>query len=280
MNLKQKIAVAYLRFKFRFLSFLSKEKAASSALDLFRTPQSRNTNLPSEIFDSAEKLQFKLDDVTVHGYSWNGNAEKKLLIIHGFESSIVNFDHFVPPLVNKGYNVLAFDAPAHGRSEGNTISAPQFASMITTVDKMYGPVRSFMAHSFGGLALSIALENIPHSDSYKVVFIAPLTELTTAMHQFFGLLKMDEKTKQEFNELIKGLGGHPSEWYSIRRAIKNIKAKVLWLHDEEDTQTPLRDALKVKKDNLANVRFVVTKGLGHSRIYHEKKMVQEIIDFF
>ena len=93
-------------------------------------------------------------------------------------------------------------------------------------------------------------------------------------------IKTDEKTKQEFNELIKGLGGHPSEWYSIRRAIKNIKAKVLWLHDEEDTQTPLRDALKVKKDNLANVRFVVTKGLGHSRIYHDKKMVQEIIDFF
>jgi pimeloyl-ACP methyl ester carboxylesterase len=280
MTFKQRLLLTYLQTKFSLLSFISKKKAASAALDLFRTPQTRTTKPSNEIFDKAEKLQFELEGIIVHGYSWNRSAEKKLLIIHGFESSIVNFDHFVFPLINKGYNVLAFDAPAHGISGGDTISAPQFADMITMIDKIYGPVRSFMAHSFGGLALSIALEKIPHNENYKIVFIAPLTELTTAMHQFFGLLKLDEKTKREFNGLIMELGGYPAGWYSIRRAIKHIKAKVLWLHDEEDFQTPLVDALKVKKDNLQNVRFIVTKGLGHSKIYHDKKIVHEIIGFF
>ena len=87
------------------------------------------------------------------------------------------------------------------------------------------------------------------------------------------------KVQKEFDELITDMGGHPLEWYSIRRAIKNIRAQVLWLHDEDDDQTPLSDALKVKKDNPANVKFLITKGLGHSRIYTDKKLVQEIIDF-
>ena len=67
------------------------------------------------------------------------------------------------------------------------------------------------------------------------------------------------------------LGGHSLEWYSVGRAIKNINAQVLWLHDEDDDQTPVRDALKVKKKILANVKFLITKGLGHSNIYNDKR---------
>jgi len=143
----------------------------------------------------------------------------------------------------------------------------------------YGPVQSFMAHSFGGLTLSMALENMDHNESFKVVYIAPLTELKTAAENFFHLIDLDEKVQERFDQLITDMGGHSLEWYSIRRAIKNIKAQVLWLHDEDDDQTPVTDALKVKKENPANVKFLITKGLGHSRIYTDKKMVQEIIDF-
>jgi len=279
MTVRQRLALMYVRTKFGLLSALSKRKAAASALDFFRTPQTRNTKLPSQIFDKAERLHFDIDGVTVHGYSWNHNVLKKVLIIHGFESSIVNFDHFVFPLMDKGYGVLAFDAPGHGRSGGTTITAPLFAKMITMVCEKYGPVQSFMAHSFGGLTLSIALENMEHNETFKVVFIAPLTELKTAAVNFFHLINVDEKVQQRFDELITDMGGHPLEWYSVRRAIKNIRAQVLWLHDEDDDQTPIVDALKVKRDNLGNVKFVITKGLGHSRIYTDKKIVQEIIDF-
>ena len=279
MTFKQRLALMYVRAKFSMLSSLSKRKAAASAFDLFRTPQTRNTKLPSPIFDKAEKLQFNIEGVTVHGYSWNHNVLKKVLIVHGFESSIVNFDHFVFPLMDKGYGVLAFDAPGHGRSGGTTITAPLFAKMITMIYEKYGPVQSFIAHSFGGLTLSMALENMEHNESCKVVFIAPLTELKTSADIFFSILNIDQKVQQRFDELITDMGGYPLEWYSIRRAIKNIRAQVLWLHDEDDDQTPLRDALKVKRDNPANVKFLITKGLGHSRIYTDKKIVQEIIDF-
>ncbi len=279
MSFKQQLALGLIRMKFRLLSIVSKKKAAKKALDLFKTPQKRNNRQPSKVFQEAEKLQFGLEGISIHGYRWNHNDTRKVLIIHGFESSVINFGDFVQPLINKGYEVLAFDAPAHGISGGKTITAPLFAKMIAVIYEMFGPVKSFIAHSFGGLALSIGLENIRHDEDYKIVLIAPATESKTAVDQFFYFLQLNEEVRKEFDELITGIGGHPAEWYSIRRAIKNIKAQVLWLHDENDLQTPISDALKVKGENFPNIKFIITKGLGHRKIYRDRSVMQEIIDF-
>jgi pimeloyl-ACP methyl ester carboxylesterase len=279
MKLKQKIAVGYVKMKFKMLSLFSTTKAAEEALDLFRTPQRRAKKQPSAIFNEAEQLEFALENNSIHGYRWNKGASKRVLIIHGFESSIVNFEQYVRPLIRKGYEVLAFDAPAHGKSGGKTISAPLFAKMITTIYENFGPIHSFIAHSFGGLALSLALENINHDENYKVVLIAPATETKTAIDQFFDLLQLNNAVRKEFDILIAELGGYPAEWYSVHRAVKNIKAQILWLHDEDDLQTPINDALRVKQENLPNVIFIITKGLGHRRIYRDHKVMQQIVAF-
>ena len=279
MKLTQRLALGYVRIKLGLFSSFSKKKAAKKALDLFRTPQRRNISQAGNIFNEAEKLKFDLDGILIQGYRWNHHSGKKVLIIHGFESSIVNFGHYVRPLVKKGYEVLAFDAPAHGISGGKTITAPLFAKMITAIHKNYGPVQSFIAHSFGGLALSIALESIAHDKTFRVVLIAPATETKTAVDQFFHLLQLNGEVRKEFDILISRLGGHPMEWYSIRRAMQNINAQVLWLHDEGDQQTPISDALKVKDGNLPNIQFIITKGLGHRKIYRDQKTIGEIIEF-
>jgi pimeloyl-ACP methyl ester carboxylesterase len=61
--------------------------------------------------------------------------------------------------------------------------------------------------------------------------------------------------------------------------MKHIKAKILWMHDEDDLVTPLHDALKVKEENFPNVQFIITKGLGHSRIYRDAEVGRTIVDF-
>lgn len=279
MKLAQKIAVSYFRTKFKLLTVVSSTKAAEKAFGLFCTPQRRNKKPPPKIFEQAEKLAFKFDGITIHGWRWNHGADRKVLIIHGFESSATSFDRYVKPLVKKGYEVLAFDAPAHGKSGSKLITAPLYAKTITEINQRYGPVQSFMAHSFGGLAVSLALEEIHHTSDSRLVLIAPATETTTAINTFFHFLKLDDSLRPEFEKIIIKAGGHPSSWYSIRRAMKLIRAKVLWLHDEDDEITPLADAYKVKEENYPNIQFVITKGLGHRRIYRDNKVSKAIVDF-
>ncbi len=279
MKLGQKLAVNYLRAKFRILAGFSKKKAAQKALDLFRTPQNRVRNKLPGIFTESEKIQFDFEGFRLWGYQWNKGAGRKVLILHGFESSVINFDRYIKPLLRKNYEVMAFDAPGHGRSSGNMITAPLYASMIEEIQRIFGPVQSFLSHSFGCLALALALEKMRHDQEYRVAFIAPATETTTAADSIFYFLRLDEETPKEFDKQIFEMGGHPTQWYSIRRAMKNIKATILWVHDEDDDVTPLSDALKLKNENYSNIRFMITKGLGHSRIYRDNNVAREILDF-
>lgn len=279
MKLAQRLAVGYIRAKFRVLTTISKRKAAEKAFELFCTPPTRNKRKIPKIFETGEKIAFVLDDGIVRGWRFNYPAERKVLICHGFESSAINFDRYIKPLVKKGYEVLAFDAPGHGRSGGKKITAPLYKDMILAIHKNYGPVRSFMAHSFGGLALSLALEEIPHQSDYRVALIAPATETTTAINSFFKFLQLDEAIRPEFEKIIEKSGGVPSEWYSIGRAMNNIKAQIRWFHDENDDTTPISDVLKVKAENHPNIEFVFTNGLGHRRIYRDNKVSRSVIEF-
>jgi Serine aminopeptidase, S33 len=288
MKLSQRIALKYIRTKFKLLTAISKKKAAAKAFELFCTPQYRNKKKLPPIFEKAEKLTVIVEGIKVNGWRFNpvplghpgGHpAEKKILIIHGFESSAINFDRYIKPLVKKGYEVLAFDAPAHGRSGGKQITAPLFKETILQINKQFGPVQSYMAHSFGGLAVSLALEEISHTPDYKLVLIAPATETVTALNSFFQFLKLDPALRPEMEKLIIRLGGNSPAYYSIKRVMKNIKASVLWFHDEDDTVTPLTDVLKVKEENYPHIAFVITKGLGHRRIYRDNKVTKAIIDF-
>jgi hypothetical protein len=82
-----------------------------------------------------------------------------------------------------------------------------------------------------------------------------------------------------FENIIAERGGHPVSWFTLQRTMTAIKAKLLWVHDEGDNITPLRDALKVKAQNYPNVEFVITKGLGHSRIYRDATVTNLVVDF-
>jgi esterase/lipase len=279
MAFAQKLVIKYIRTKFKVLSSLSKTKAAKKAFQLFCTPQHRNLKKLPPIFEKAEKLQFSFEKCTVKGYRWNKGAEKKVLILHGFESSVVNFDRYIKPLIKKDFEVLAFDAPAHGRSTGKTINVITYKNLIDYIFNYFGPINSFMAHSFGGLALSLFLENIPHDENIKVVLIAPAVETKTAADHFFRFLQLDNGVRKEFDQLIENMSGQNPQWFSIKRAAENIKAQVLFFQDVSDEMTPYADVVPIKDLQLPNFHFVITEGLGHRRIYRDNKVTKAVIDF-
>ncbi|MFT3680619.1 MAG: alpha/beta fold hydrolase [Ferruginibacter sp.] len=280
MKLKQKAALSYIRTKFKLLSLISKRQTAEQAFKLFCTPLSDKPKRKPTIFKWAEDIQFRMDGMIIRGFRWNHKRATKILILHGFGSGAYKFYNYIEPLIEKGYEVVAFDAPAHGSSTGKTVNALQYSNMITQAIRRHGPFDGYIAHSFGGLALALTLEKAKHDEDTKVVLIAPATETTSAIDGAFRMLglKNDVVRKEFDNIVIEKSGQHPG-WFSVKRAMKNINANVLWFHDENDDTTPLDDALKVKEKNFPNIRFVITKGLGHRRIYTDETVRKEIIDF-
>jgi pimeloyl-ACP methyl ester carboxylesterase len=280
MSLAQRLAIKYIRTKFKIISSFSKQRAARAAFRLFCSPQSRVRKELPAVFEEAEKLSFLFEGKQLSGYRWNHPSDEKLLILHGFESSVINFDRFVAPLIEQGYEILAFDAPAHGRSEGKQINVLSYRDMIVALCKEYGPVSSFLSHSFGGLSLSLALEIIPHDERFRAVFIAPAAETTTAIINFFHFLHLDPQLRAPFEKVIRDIGGYPSSWFSLTRAADHIKAKVLFIQDKDDDMTPYADVVPLMNKRLPNFQFLITEGLGHRKIYRDNNVMAAVFDFF
>ena len=67
---------------------------------------------------------------------------------------------YIAPLLKIGWGITAMDAKAHGKSEGKQIILPDYVAMIETLEKQNGKFSGFLAHSFGGIAVSLHLENL------------------------------------------------------------------------------------------------------------------------
>lgn len=283
MKLAQRIAIGYYKAKFNTLSLLSKRTAAKSAFKLFCTPYSGKPKrkIPP-IFHRAEKLRFVHHGLHLHGWKWKPEQwnGKRILIVHGFDSCSYKFDRYIVPLNREGYEVVAFDAPGHGISAGRTVNALVYSEAILKAEEMFGSFYGVMAHSFGGLATALAFEQLPDLQKRKLVLIAPSTETTTAIDNFLSFLQLPNHLKDSFNELIKEIANKPAEFFSVKRAIQNIQAPVLWVHDEEDWVCPYKDVKPVQELQLPNVEFFITKGLGHSGIYKQNNVFRKIMEFF
>lgn len=280
MKLQKKIGLLFVRFKLRFLAVINKRLAGKAAFDIFCTPLPAVKSNKSTILDNGENLELTLNGLRVKGVRLNKGKRVKILILHGFSSSSRNFHHYVAGLVRKDYEVIAFDAPAHGLSEGKRTNAVDYSDMIKALYKAYGPFDGYLAHSFGGIAVSLALEELPHDSATRLVLIAPATETISAIDGALNFLGVNnEVLKNALKGEIFNLSGKKAEWFSVRRAVNNIEANILWIHDEDDDVTPLEDALKVKEDDHPNIKFLITKGLGHRRIYRDPAIREAVLDF-
>ncbi|MBS1748477.1 MAG: alpha/beta hydrolase [Bacteroidetes bacterium] len=278
-KISRKLAMGIVRRKLKLLAAVSPQKAAEKAFTIFCTPRSKLLKGITATENKAEACSLKVDGYKIYGHRWNSRSSKKILIAHGFESCARNFEGFISPLVAKGYEVIAFDAPAHGNSEGKTIILPLYIQTLKAIYENFGPFDAYIGHSFGGLAISHLLKTIPHSNSTKVVFVAPATEIKTVMERFFSIMHLNNEVRKAFEEWSTLQTGIRPEDASVRKALQYIHASILWLHDKDDDITPFSDVEKVQGDNFGNITFVVTQGLGHRKIYRDQQTVKQIIDF-
>jgi len=280
MKLTQRIAIGYYQTKLKTIALVSPRKAAESAFKLFCTPRNgKNKHKAPVIFYKADTLSFNLEGLQIYGWRWKTEFSngKKILLVHGFDSYSYKFEKYVNLLLAQNFEVLTFDAPGHGISEGKTINVKIYRDLIGKVEEIYGPLFGIIAHSLGGIAASLAAEKM--NNLQKLVLIAPATETERAVNNFLKLIHLDKSFKTEFIQVLEEIAEQPLSYFSVSRAIRHIKANTLWLHDTGDNVCPYEDVKPVQEMVLPHVSFYITKGLGHSKIYKDNKVIQQVISF-
>ncbi|SDD68692.1 alpha/beta hydrolase [Niabella drilacis] len=279
MKLQNFIKELY-KARIRALALISKKRAGDTAFRIFCTPIGKGNYTLTPLLRSAGQLSLQFGQYHLKGYQWNKGAGRKLLIAHGFRSHTQRFEHLVPLLIEKGYEVVAFDAPAHGLSSGKQINAIDYTQLVSVLAHLYGPFDAYIGHSFGGLAVTLAVSELPQPGPVKIVLFAPASDTVGLAATFLKQMEItDPEVHRHFYNNVIRLSGKDLGWFTIRRCLPALNGAILWIHDQEDRITPIQEALEIQRLAPPNIRFIFTRGLGHSKIYRDTAVLKEVAAF-
>jgi pimeloyl-ACP methyl ester carboxylesterase len=258
------------------LSYIYPAKAAQLAYRFFSEPRDGRLNqeqLP-EMLKEAEAEMVTHNDMIFQAYTWKGD-EKKILLIHGWESNSWRWEQFMPHLKKSGATVVAIDAPAHGLSSGNEFNIPRYAQFVNVMVQRLHP-NYIVGHSLGGATALYFLSHYPNNSIEKVVSMGAPSDLNTILYNYRALLSLNEKVMNLMQtHFTKHFNINIHEFSGSLFASK-IKVPGLLIHDEDDQIVALKEAEKIARAWPA-AKFIVTKGLGHS--LHDDNLYQKINHF-
>ncbi len=280
LKLAQKVTIAFYSTKIKSIALVSPKKAAEVAFTIFCTPfNGKPEREVPPLFKQAEQLELVVENTIVRGWRWqpkNGNR-KSIAIAHGFDSYSYKFETYITSLTKLGFTVIVFDAPGHGTSDGKTLHSLLYKKMLVAINNKFGSLYAIIGHSIGGLAASLAAEEMP--DLQKLVIIAPSIEVTRPIRNFIQLFDISPEVQAEFDALIFTISKLPITYFDVSRVMQNITTATFWLHDETDKICPIEDVLPIKEKILPHIDFLITNGLGHSKIYKEQSSIDAIVSF-
>lgn len=208
-------------------------------------------------------------------YSW-GSGNKKALVVHGWSGRATQLYKIINALRDDGYQVVSFDAPAHGMSSGKKTMMPEYIKTIEKINEVYGPFEVAIGHSMGGISL-LNVQGNNHLFN-KLVVIGTPDSIFNIFNGFVEKLELKPIVAKKLIAVFEKITGKSIFDFHGSTQTKKIKIPTLIIHDDNDKEVPVTDALNNYK-YLKNGELLRTKGLGHNRILKDDKVVQGIMDF-
>lgn len=248
------------------------------AFKVLSRPQVRK-NRPHElqILRTAICEDVLFEGMTLKSYRW-GDGDKKVLLIHGWEGQAGNFADLIDPLLQKDFEVYAFDAPGHGFSDQGMTSIFAFSRSIDHFIQKWG-IDTLISHSFGGVATTFALYENKDIFIRKYALLTCPDKFSERIDDVAKMVGISDHVKQILiRRLEKELEGD-LEKFAVSEFVKEINVEnALIIHDEADQVVPIQQSLNIAK-YWTECKHHKISGTGHFRILRTPSVHNQIIDF-
>lgn len=257
---------------------ISPKIATKFTAKLFTTPIKHK--IPKREFHmDKESVQEKVfvpsinKEIVVYHY---GKSEKKILLVHGWSGRGTQLVKIADELLNLGYSTISFDAPAHGKSKGNSSIMIEFIESILELEKQFGPFEFAIGHSLGGMSILNAIRE--KLKIRKVVIIGSGDIIQDIIDDFIKKLELNPEIGIKLREHFEKKYGVEMNYYSASNAAKEVLIPVLIIHDENDVDVNVKAAYNIK-ENLNISELMITKNLGHRKILGNTEVIKRIVEF-
>jgi pimeloyl-ACP methyl ester carboxylesterase len=262
----------------QFLQTFSPKLTTLYAAKLFTTPM-RHKMPKRELGMNQNSHQFPLfvpkinKEIVVYQC---GSSDKKVLLVHGWSGRGTQLVKIADALLEQGFMVYSFDAPAHGKSKGNFSIMPEFIASILEMEQKYGPFEFAIGHSLGGMSVLNAIKQ--NLAVKKAVTIGSGDVIQDIIDDFVKNLKLKPEYGLRIKDYFETKFGGKMDDYSAYKAAQMVQIPVLVIHDQNDEDVSVNSAFHIEK-HLTHSELLITEGLGHRKILGDSAVIETILKF-
>lgn len=262
----------------KFLQAVSPSLTTKFAAKLFTTPikhklPKRELHMERESVQKSILVPSIQKEIVVYEY---GKSNKKILLVHGWSGRGTQLVKIADELLKMGYMTISFDAPAHGKSEGNSSIMTEFIASILEIEKQYGSFEFAIGHSLGGMSVLNAIKQ--NLQVKKAVIIGSGDVIQDIIDDFISKLQLRPEFGIRLRDYFEARFSGKMDDYSAYKAASEIKIPVLVIHDKGDDDVSVKAAYSIQK-HLKHTEIMITEGLGHRKILGDEEVIKRISDF-
>ena len=262
----------------QFLNLISTKAVVLYAAKLFTTPikhriPKRELEMDTNSIQQLIPVPSINKSIMVYQY---GKSDKKVLLVHGWSGRGTQLFKIADALLKEGYATVSFDAPAHGKSPGNSSIMLEFIASIFELDKQYGPFEVAIGHSLGGMAVLNAAKSGFKTD--KIIVIGSGDIVHDIIDDFIKKLQLKPVISLKLRAHFENKFNEAMDNYSAFKAAEAIEKPILVVHDENDYEVPVKAGINIHQ-HVKNGELMITKGLGHRKILGDANVIYKIIEF-
>ena len=277
----KRAAISTTKTFFSICNHIAPIVAVRAAEKIFTTPfHSKRRDIEHEMLERADKFTIPFNENRdLAAYRWGKKSDPVVLFVHGWTSTATCFLSFIDPLVARGYQVISYDALAHGASPGRSVSMTEWADMLLAALKAIGPVHCITGHSLGGSAIVLASSlELPTN---KIVLLSAMSNIFEVTEKFARTLNISPKViegmhKYAWKKYEHSASRYGNNWNDVFNS--SFKVPSLIIHDKNDKEIHWRNSEAIAKQ-WPWAEFELTENLGHRRILLDPEVVSLVIDF-
>jgi pimeloyl-ACP methyl ester carboxylesterase len=246
-------------------------KVAHAFLTPRKTPtRSRRVALP----EPDQSVRISVDGMWIAAWRWGEGPA--VMLVHGWEDDHHTFAPLIAAFLARGLAVVAFDLPAHGRSEGQIAILPTIARAIGKISAVLGPISMLAGHSFGGAAVTYALAQGVTAE--RVAIIAAPVSIARALDFVSQRLKLSPARKAGVHKELHRRTGVTVESLELEPMAAQFAVPALIVHSRDDRMVMARSSERLAQAWPGSTLLMVD-GLGHRRVLSDPAMVARIVTF-
>lgn len=256
-----------MKFIIQILQMFSPKLVSRIAYKFMSNPRTRKLRDSEERVlskSTMEKLAYK--DSHIQKYQWGYENNKTALLIHGWEGQAGNFAAIVDILVQKKYNVVAFDAPAHGNSSIAKTNMFEFAEFLESQFTILNP-HLIISHSFGSVNTATIFRNNPEFKLDMWIMVTTPHRFLTRINEISNHFGIKNKAKTELIKLIQNDTNENINQLNMSvycQELSNVGNTII-VHSKNDKVLPIEGAREVAKAFVKS-ELIELDNLGHYNI--------------